>query len=183
MKVFIDSTNPMKILQFEDMRLEDERGEVWGSIQNGTTAYSGDDGEYTFFLQSNYFSKPEKLYLRMNKVQAVKVDEAIAEINTETGEWLNQPEDQKIQLVKSDTHHAEFIMPEAKDQSFPYSFASALEDAKGKEMHSPSIGSYSSEEGKRWDISFSPTTYTNPVKLELFAYPNYLEGDIKIELK
>lgn len=181
--IAIDPANPMKILQFEDMRLEDEKGEVWGSIQNGTTATWGEDGKYTFYLQSNYFSKPKKLYLRMNTVQAVNADEAIAEIDTETGKWLNQPEDQKIRLVRSDKRHAEFIMPEGKDQSFPYSFASVLEDAEGKELHNPSIGSYGNEEGKHWDISFSRTDYTNPVKLELFAYPNYLEGDIKIEVK
>lgn len=182
-KITIDSANPMKILLFEDMRLEDEKGEVWGSIQNGTTAFGGKDGESTFFLQSNYFSKPEKLYLRINKVQALKAEEAIAEVNTETGEWLNQPEDQKIQLVKSDKKHAEFIMPKADDQSFQYAFASAISDAKGIEMHSPSVGMYSSDSIKHWDISFSPTDYTNPLKLEIFAYPNYLEGDIKIELK
>ncbi|PIC86210.1 hypothetical protein CSV72_09485 [Sporosarcina sp. P20a] len=182
-KITIDSANPMKILQFEDMRLEDEKGEVWGSIQNGTTAFGGEDGESTLFLQSNYFSKPEKLYLRINKVQALKAEEAIAEINTETGDWLNQPEDQKIQLVKSDKSHAEFIMVKADHPSFQYDFASAISDAKGIEMHSPSVGMYSSDSIKHWDISFSPTDYTNPLKLEIFAYPNYLEGDIKIELK
>ena len=182
-KVSLDPTNSLKILQFEDMRLEDEKGEVWGSIQNGTTAYGGEDGESTYFLQSNYFSQPEKLYLRINKVQALKADQVIAEINTETGEWLNQPEDKKIQLVKSDKFHAEFIMPKADDQSFQHDFASAIEDAEGKEMHSPSVGMYTDEFVKHWDISVSPTEYTNPLKFELYAYPNYLEGDITIELK
>lgn len=182
-KVSLDPANPLKILQFEDMRLEDEKGEVWGSIRNGTSAYSGEDGESTYFLQSNYFSQPEKLYVRINKVQALKADQVIAEINTETGEWLNQPEDNKIQLVKSDKFHAEFIMPTADDDSFQHAFASAIEDAEGKKMHSPSVGMYTDESGKHWDISVSPAEYINPLKFELYAYPNYLEGDITIELK
>ena len=74
-------------------------------------------------------------------------------------------------------------MPKADDQFFQHSFASAIADAKGKEVHSPSVGMYTDNSVKHWDISFSPTEYTNPLKLELYAYPNYLEGDINIELK
>ena len=74
-------------------------------------------------------------------------------------------------------------MPKADDQSFQHDFASAIEDAEGKEMHSPSVGMYTDESVKHWDISVSPTEYTNPLKFELYAYPNYLEGDITIELK
>jgi len=182
-KVSIDPDNTMKILQFEDMRLEDEKGEVWGSIRNGTTASGGEDGKYTFFLQSNYFSKPEKLYLRMNKVQALQAEEAFAEVNTETEEWINQPEDQRIQLLQSNKHHAEFIMKNTGDEEFPFFFIGSAVDANGIEVETPSTGRYSDGEATHWDVNFDRTDYMNPLKLELFAYPNYLEGDIKIELK
>lgn len=182
-KISIDPTNPMKILQLEDMRLEDEKGQLWGSIRNGTTAFGGEDGKYTFFLQSNYFSQPKKLYLRINKVQALNVEEAFAEVNTETGEWLNQPKDQKIQLLQSNKHHAEFIMKNTGEEEFPFFFIGSAIDANGEEVETPTTGKYGDEEATHWDLNFDRTDYANPLRLELFAYPNYLEGDIKIELK
>ncbi|PID16175.1 hypothetical protein CSV63_05940 [Sporosarcina sp. P34] len=182
-KISIDPANTMKILQFEDIRLEDEKGEVWGAIQNGTTAFGREDGNSTLFLQSNYFSKPKKLYLRINKVQALKAEEAFAEVNTETGEWLNQPKDQKIQLLQSNKHHAEFIMKNVDEVEFPFFFLGSAIDAKGVEVEIPTTGKYGDEEATHWDLNFDRTDYTNPLRLELFAYPNYLEGDIKIELK
>lgn len=173
----------MKILNFEDLRLEDETGEVWGSIRNGTTAMNGEDGSATYYLQSNYFTQPKKLYLRMNTVQALPQEEVITKIHTETGEWLNQPADQKIQIVESNKLHTEFIMPSGKDNSFSHQFLGVLSDADGKEVENPSTSMYTDEEGKHWDTTYSPTDYKNPLTIELFAYPNYLQGDIKIELK
>ncbi|WP_303968915.1 DUF4179 domain-containing protein [Sporosarcina ureae] len=182
-KVSIDPDNTMKILQFEDMRLEDEKGDVWGAIRNGTIASGGEDGKYTYFLQSNYFSKPEKLYLRINKVQALRAEDAFAEVNTETSEWINQPEDQKIRLLESNKHHAEFIMDNTGEEEFPFFFIGSAVDANGKEVETPSTGKYGDGEATHWDLNFDRTDYVNPLKLELFAYPNYLEGDIKLELK
>ena len=32
-------------------------------------------------------------------------------------------------------------------------------------------------------VTFETTSYTNPIRLELFAYPTYIEGDVNIEIK
>src|SRR5690606_12970855 len=75
--ISLNPANSMKILQFEDMRLEDENSEVWGSILNGLTSTWENDGQSTtYLLQSNYFEQPEGLYLRINSVQALSNDEA-----------------------------------------------------------------------------------------------------------
>ncbi|GKV64030.1 MULTISPECIES: DUF4179 domain-containing protein [unclassified Sporosarcina] len=183
-KIVLDPSNRMKILNFEDMRLEDEKGEVWSSIKNGTTAFGEvDDSRRTYFLQSNYFNQPKKLYLRMNKVQAVRQEDAVAEINTETGEWLNQPADQKIELVESDKYHVELRMPSEGENGVHYDLFSSITDSAGKEVNKTSTGMYTIDGFDHWNISFSPTDHQNPLKLELSAYPNYLEGDVKLELK
>ncbi len=179
----MNPSNAMKILQFEDMRLEYEKGEVWGSIRNGSSAFGDEDGGQIYFLQSNYFAQTEKLYLRINKVQALSKEEAVAEINTETGEWLNQPEDQKIQLLTSNKSHVVLSMKNWDSETFPYDLFSSIIDAKGKEVEKSAIGTYSDEGSSKWNVSFRQSNYTNPLKLELFAYPNYLEGDVKVELK
>lgn len=50
-----DEGNDMVFLQFKDLRLEDEKGEEWSSIRNGSMGFGGvGDLEKTYFLQSNY---------------------------------------------------------------------------------------------------------------------------------
>lgn len=56
-------------------------------------------------------------------------------------------------------------------------------DANGKEVETPTTEKYSDGEATHWDLNFDQTDYVNPLRVELFAYPNYLEGDVKIELK
>lgn len=181
-EISLDPANDKKILQFEDLRLEDEKGEVWGSIRNGTSGFGGEDGSETLFLQSNYFKEPKKLFLRFNKVQALPQEEAIAEINTETGEWRNPPDDQ-IRLVKSDLHHVEFEMKMNVEDDFPYFLFGLVTDENEKDVDTPSTSVYTDEDAKHWDVSFDRVDYQNPLQLEWFAYPQYLEGDVRIELK
>ena len=89
-----DEQNDMEILQFEDMRIEDENGEVWSSIQNGTSGFGGvGNKERTYFLQSNYFKEPKKLYFKFDKVQALPKEESYLLIDLEKKEVLNKPTD------------------------------------------------------------------------------------------
>lgn len=181
-EISLDPENDQKILQFEDLRLEDEKGEVWGSIKNGTSAMGGEDGSEIYFLQSNYFKEPKKLFLRLNKVQAIRQEDAVAVVDTETGEWQNRPDNQ-IRLVTSDRHHVEFEMDAEDENGFPYGLFRDVTDADGKQVDLSSEGMSTYEGKSHWDITFEHSNYTNPLKLEWFAYPQYLEGDVRIELK
>lgn len=180
-KVDFDEANTKKILQFEDMRLEDENGEVWGSIMNGISAR----GNETYFLQSNYFEQPEKLNLRINKMQAVDKDEAILVVDTEKGEILNGPKDGRLQILKASKSGMHLVMPDRDgNSSHTYDIFSTVKDAKGKKIGIPSTGMYVDEKGVRhWEVTFETTEYTNPLTFELTNYPNYITGDVKVELK
>lgn len=179
-KVAFDEANTKKILQFEDMRLEDENGEVWGSIMNGVTAR----GRETYFLQSNYFEQPERLYLRINKMQAVDKDEATLVIDTEKGEILNAPKDDKLQILETWRSGLHLVMPDKDGNPMhTYDIISTGEDAKGKKVYITSTGMYVEEGTRHWDMTFGATGYTNPLSFELTSYPNYITGDVKVELK
>ena len=175
-----DEANTKTILGFEDMRLVDEKGEVWGSIVNGITAR----GMETYFLQSNYFEQPEKLYLRINKLQALDKDEATLVIDTEKGEILNGPKDDRLQIVEASRSGMHLVMPDRDgDSSHHYEIISTGKDANGNKIHISSTGMHVDEEGTRhWDMTFETSNYTNPLSFELTSYPNYITGNVKVEI-
>ncbi|WP_432362362.1 DUF4179 domain-containing protein [Sporosarcina sp. UB5] len=179
--IAFDEANSKEILGFEDMRLEDENGEVWGSIQNGVSARGGG----IYYLQSNYFEEPKQLFLRINKLQALDKDETTLVIDTEKGEILKGPKDGKLKIKDSSWSGVHLVMPNAGDDpTHSYDMISIGKDANAKEIYISSTGMHMDEEGTRhWDMTFDTSNYTNPLRLELTRYPNYITGNVKIELK
>ena len=81
----VDPANTKEIFGFEDLRLVDEKGETWTSINNGITSSGArDDDVNIYYLQSNYFEEPKELYLQFNKLMAMDKDEAFLLIDTDT---------------------------------------------------------------------------------------------------
>lgn len=181
-QVTFDPANSKKILSFEDMRLVDEKGEVWSEIANGITAFGSEEGKttYTFFLQSNYFSAPKKLYLQINKAQAIKQEQAFLEVNTDTKELLTYPDGPQLQLVNANRSGIELVSPVKDFYNHPFSTAI---DALGKELTISSSSMHEDDEGTHWNPTFETTSYTNPIRIELSAYPTYIEGNVKVEVK
>lgn len=181
-QVTFDPANSKKILSFEDMRLVDEKGEVWSEIANGVTAFGNEKGKttHTFFLQSNYFSTPKKLYLQINKAQAIKQEQAFLEVNTDTKELLAFPDGPQIQLVDANRNGIELLFSVKDFHHDP--FTTAI-DARGKEISISSFSTYGEGDATHWDPAFETTSYTNPIRLELNAYPTYIEGEVKVEVK
>ncbi|HSI65989.1 MAG TPA: DUF4179 domain-containing protein [Planococcus sp. (in: firmicutes)] len=184
-KISYHPDNTKKILQFEDMRLEDENGELWGSIKNGFSAFGGiEDGEMTFFLQSNYFEVPEELYLRINKMQAVDIEDSYFIVDTDKDLLLHSPKDDRMELVHSSRTGFEMTLKIDYDPDHTYGINGKITDANGELLDMRHSGISSGYEGKQTiDIAFDDNGYANPVKVELAAYPNYINGDVKIELK
>jgi len=147
---------------------------------NGVSAM----GNGTYFLQSNYFEQPEKLYLRINKMRALDKDEATLVVDTEKGKILDGPRDGKLQITSTKKSGMRLIMPNAGgDQWSFYDMFTTGIDANGKEISISSTGMYMEEGTRHWDVTFETTDYTNPIRLELTSYPNYIAGNVKVELK
>ncbi|VDG93623.1 Uncharacterised protein [Lysinibacillus sphaericus] len=181
-QITFDPNNTKKILSFEDMRLVDEKGEVWSKIANGVTAFGNEKGKttHTFFLQSNYFSTPKKLYLQINKAQAIKQEQAFLEVNTDTKELLSYPDGPQLQLVDANRNGIELELSVKNFHHDPFTTAT---DALGKEISISSFGMYGEGDATHWRPTFETTSYTNPIRLELHAYPTYIEGNVKVEVK
>ena len=184
-RISINLNNSKKILQFPDIRLEDENGEVWGSSLSGISGRGVGELEQIIFLQSNYFEKPKELYLRINKLQALNKDEATVIIDTEKNILLNSPSDGRLKLAESNKSHVDLFLTQAEvDEHFSFT-TYKIEDANGKLIRSPS-SSMQYDSGKMEShlvFDLETTDYKNPLHLEIDAYPNYIEGNAKIELK
>lgn len=184
-KVSFDPTNSKKILQFEDMRLEDQNGEIWSSIANGISAH-GDihDGEMIYYLQSNYFENPEQLYLRINTIQAVDREDAYFIVDTDQKLLIHKPKDNRLALTKADRTGFEMTLKMDPEKEHTYGIDQQITDANGSLLELSHSGISTGYEGLQTiDIGFEDNGYANPVKVELFAYPNYIHGDVEVELK
>ena len=184
-RIAFDSENSKKILQLEDIRLEDQNGEVWGSIMNGISSRGEDaNGDHVYFLQSNYFETPEELYLRVNKMQAVDKEDAYLVIDTAKGLLINSPEEGHLELISSSREGFELMLKTPLEEEFNFGLGAGLIDAIGRKVDVASEGMGFKENNMRsWTVDINDNGYINPVKMELFAYPNYINGDVEIELK
>ena len=177
-----DEGNDMLFLQFEDLRLEDEKGEEWSSIRNGATGFGGvEDIEKTYFLQSNYFKEPKELYLKFDKVQALPKEESYLLVDFHKKEILEQPSFEKIEVIKILSGGLELRYKPMKEKH-TYSLFSQGENANGDIVDITSQSSWHYEEYQYAEIQLEGNMI-NPIKLPFYAYPNYLKGSASIQIK
>lgn len=183
-EVEYDAENTMKIFGFEDLRLEDEKGEVWTSIQNGVTARGSDNPNVTtYYLQSNYFRQTDHLTLKFNKLMAMDREDAFIIIDTDKKEIIRQPKDKRFSNMT--VHGGGYVEFELRgEEGYHHDPFSTIIDAQGKELRTMS-GYFSRKEEDRIIIGFDlpDEAYTNPLKLPLAGYPSYITGNVSVEIK
>lgn len=178
-----DEENDMKILQFEDMRLEDENGEVWSSIQNGITSFGENENkENTYFLESNYFKEPKELYLKFETVQALLKEESYLLVDFAKKEIIEQPSDRKMEILNVGSNTIELKYRPIRENHM-YSLFSQGENAKGEIIDIPRESNWGDQDEQFTEITIDANSIINPVKIEFVAYPNYLNGSVSLKVK
>ncbi len=179
--ITFDETNTKEIYNFQDMRIEDEKGEKWSSIQNGSSGRGFGETQQTFFLQSNYFEKPNKLYFKINQLQALPKEEAYVLLDLQKGKVLKQPSDGKIEFtsIRPNSVEVRYKQTDEVNRSLFYQ----AENANGEEVESNSVSMHHDEGYAYSTMYFTKPERVNPVKITFESYPNYINGDINIELK
>ena len=180
-KIAFDELNAMKILNFEDMRIEDEKGEVWSKIQNGVNGLGPGENEQILYLQSNYFEQPKQLHFKFNKIQALPKEESFLLVDLETKKVLKQPSVGKIEVSKITQNNIEIGMPAGKEE-FNFFLFSSVENENGESIETTGQSAWRDTEYNYYGISFTPAQFAKPLRIDFFAYPNYINGDIDIEL-
>lgn len=178
-----DDQNDMKILGFEDLRIEDENGEVWGSIQNGIGGFGEDINKInTYFLQSNYFKEPQELYLKIDKVQALPKEESYLLVDFAKKEILEQPSLRKVEVINVGSNTIELKYRPTRKNHIS-SLLSQGENAKGEIVDIPIQSNRGNDEEQFSVNTLDEKDIINPVKLYFISYPNYLDGSISFKIK
>ncbi|MGE7838559.1 DUF4179 domain-containing protein [Viridibacillus arvi] len=180
-----DQLNTMRILNFEDIRIEDEHGEVWGSIRNGITSFGGnDDHQRTFFLQSNFFKQPKNLYLKFDRVQALPKEDAYIIVDLDKKKVLKRSYEDKV-VVTNISQHSMKAKMKVKNGDKHFGLIYKVKDANNKKIDIPSIALWFDDENNEanWEVELKPQKIANPVKFYFSDYPNYLKRSTSIQIK
>lgn len=178
--VEMDPSNTKKILNFDDLRLVDEAGEEWGKIVNGITATHASENEQVIYLQSNYFTEPEELYLSLDQVQAIDKDEQFVIVDPVKEEILQQPEGDELTDMEIDLSYLVFYTKgETFSENYPISLGTVYnQDGDVLESYSSYV------RGNEIGISlFDLSEESEPVSVEITGYPTWITGDEKIRIK
>ena len=181
-EIFItfNKNNEMEILNFEDMHLVNEKGEEWSKIMNGLVSKKTSENKRSYFFESNFFEKPEKLFIKFSKIQALPKNESDLVINLDTKEIIQHPLGYDLRLIESSRKGLELHLYE---KNFNYGLFSKVIDANGESINLESSGFSSREEFTYHDVIFENHSKTPIVHLPLVFFPNYINGDVSIKLK
>lgn len=181
-RLSINKANTYALLDFSNMQLTDERGEQWGQITNGITGMgTTEDNEFSLFLESNYFRTPEKLTLNFEKIEAVRKEDQLIEVDFENKKVKKSPNiHMDIQIL--DNYTIEYSY-EAYLPNSVFGLFGKVIDEDGKEIYSGStmIGNHN---GRVEVTQLYPEAENlkNPVKIQITRYGNYLNGSASVEI-
>ncbi|MBS4195864.1 DUF4179 domain-containing protein [Lederbergia citri] len=184
--VKMDPNNTKKLLNFDDLRLVDEHGDVWSKITNGITGTRISDDEEIVYLQSNYFNEPMELYIALNKIQAIDKDEAELVVDIEKEEIIKQPKGNQI-VSKVNVSGNDLIFTMRTKEEFSYFMFSTPKDRDGKELESgSSFSRYSDGDDQVYEHGINITdlhSVKGPISLGISYYPTWIVGSEKIKIK
>lgn len=187
-----DKNNTKKIFRYDDLKLVNEKGEIWGTITNGVSgSYPGENLE-TVYFQSNYFTDPKELYIAGASIRAVDKDKCTVEIDMDNNRILKAP-DERLSLISidrysSDTTTLSFRLkgedPTDKNRQY-FLFNNSFKDSTGNIFESNRSNSSSNTNGMQ-DLSIiinTPKSIKGSLYMTLQDYPIRIKGDFKVKIK
>lgn len=187
LEVAYDPTNTKKLFAFDDIRIEDENGESFGTIMNGVTASYIEDNRQILYFQSNYFSKPNKLYIRASSIRALDKSKLEVQVDLENKQLLTRPDD-RLTLERtgfSDEYGQEVLVfhlenDDPRDQTnLSHIFNDEYKDASGQLLNSNRTGFSINE----FQFYMEKKKHISPITITLSNYPSRIYGDINLRIK
>ncbi|WNB91718.1 DUF4179 domain-containing protein [Bacillus sp. NEB1478] len=181
----MDPNNTKQILNLDDLRLVDGNNEVWGKIANGATGSGDKDTEQEIYLQSNYFTDPNVLYLVLGSAQAVDKKDLKVVVDTDKLEILKQPTGEVLQNIRFEEERG-LVFELHSSKQFNFEVFGDIIDASGNkiDVHEQSMSSSDEKKVTELGIKLPPkNTFKNPISMELNYYPSWIKGHEKIRIK
>ncbi|MEK4511149.1 DUF4179 domain-containing protein [Paenibacillus anaericanus] len=188
LEVTYDPSNTKELFAFDDIRIEDEQGETFGTINNGISATLIDENRQVLYFQSNYFRQPNQLYLRANSIRALDKSKLEVLVDLDRKELLSQPDDRltfdQAGITQKDGHNTltfHLKNDDPLDENRTYSlFENSYSDATGQLYDSN--GSGGTSDGNVYQY-IKKADYQSPLKLTISDYPSRIHGDINLRIK
>ncbi|WP_219837220.1 DUF4179 domain-containing protein [Paenibacillus sp. R14(2021)] len=187
-EVVYDPNNTKKLFYFDNLRIEDEHGETFGTISNGISGSIVSENRQLLYIQSNYFRKPSKLYLRASSIRALDKAKLEVKVDLANKKLLARPDDRlTLQDIGTSAENGQRILVfglkredpmDNKNRQFSI-FDSTYADASGHRFESNRTGST----GDEYQYFIKNTSYTNPLTLSITDYPSRIYGDINVRVK
>jgi hypothetical protein len=187
LEVAFDPANTKKLFYFDDIRIEDEQGEIFGTINNGVSASIISENRLVLYFQSNYFRKPDRLYLRANSIRALDKNKLEVQVDLNRKELLSRPDDRlTFDDIGTSLEDGQKVLvfhlknDDPLDKNFQFNlFDSKYKDASGQSFVSNMTGSYTDN----FQYFIKKANYLSPLTLTISDYPSRIHGDINLRIK
>lgn len=192
-QVEFSEENTKRILRFDNLKILNEKGETLNSITNDVNASMPDENHVNLYFESNFFSKPQELYIQGSSIRALDKDKLNIVVDFHKKLLLKAPDNNIVLKDITDTAEGTVITfllntDEVLDDKYHYFvFTHKAADAKGTEFD---IGRAShsgiSDSAFNQDVLVTipkNIIYQNPIKIEIEDFPVRIKGDFKIRIK
>ncbi|WNS76079.1 DUF4179 domain-containing protein [Bacillus sp. DTU_2020_1000418_1_SI_GHA_SEK_038] len=180
--VSINPQNSKQIFGFNDLRLIDETGEVWGLSVKGN--YPINEDEYIIHLQSNYFSNPKKLNLQFSSLRALDKDELWLEIDPVNKKILKSPKDGKFTEIEAWGDIIQLKLETKTDSNVDLIFTHAIDKNGNIIGENEGVSRSPDKDFIIYQIPYpSEIVPPGPIKLKLIDYPATIDKKVNIKIK
>ncbi|WP_304414441.1 DUF4179 domain-containing protein [Brevibacillus aydinogluensis] len=185
-----DPKNSKRIFGFDNLRLVNEEGESFAFWGNGVSSHSVDEDSVVYYLESSYFTPPEKLYVTADGIRALDKENLHVVIDAKTGRLLQAPDDRlRVEALRQNEDVVGLdlaLRVEEGDLHQLHPLVRDLYDDRGNEYEHVQGTSYAyggvqyfGELFKRKTEKGVPSTY----RFTLSDYPAKLNGDFTVGIK
>lgn len=193
-KIKFDPSNTKKILKFDDLKLVDQNGNLYGHITNGisSTTVSSDNGiEYKqIYFESNYFENPKSLFITFSSIEAVDKDKTKVKIDLDNKKIISKPDNNLILNNIIENDKSIFIDYSIKTNSefdknrISQIFGKNFEDSNGNIYYIKDWKIKKNEDSEKGvTIEIPNENYKNPIIFTINDYPSRIKGNVKIKIK
>lgn len=187
--ISFDKNNTMENFALENLALVDEKGNEWGTIQDGVTMNHISYTKKRVFFQSNFFTVPKELYIRGSGIRALDKDEAEVVIDLD-GNGLIKAPDEKLQLKELKLGDKSLFVS-FKLGSIPPSgsYTEFLSwngfDGSNQELRREKEGRFTRENQDYMEYDYEYTfemPVKSPVRFPVIDYPNRIEKEFQVPI-
>lgn len=188
LEVDYDPSNTKRLFYFDDIRIEDEQGEPFGTITNGISGSTIEENRQVLYFQSNYFHKPNQLYLRASSIRALDKSKLEVLVDLDNMQLLSRPDNKLTLVPTSDSEEKSrnalvfhLKSDDSLDENRGFSvFENNYRDGTGKLFAFNRTAADSSGE---LNYYLEKANYISPLKLTISDYPSRIWGDINLRIK